>query len=171
MQLRRDHLNFVPIGQILTRYAHRVDHPVMTGLGKPVARILLDQLVIGLFMFFVARVLIETEISIAIVRLRIVLAPRSDLIGIDTNLVFFDPGPELPQFFRILIFRDPGIQPVVPVMHAADQIIIVVDMSIGHQRAAVKAAAIEHRNLLIELHHDEIDLGNQRISRLSIFEL
>ena len=110
---------------------------------------------------------IQAKIGVAIKRLRVLLRPGLDFIFIDQHLLTFKPGLKLGQLFVVAVFRNPGVEPVVPVVHAADQV-VPVDMAIGHQRAPVQTSSIEYRHLIVEPNDDQIDLANQCIRRLAI---
>lgn len=55
-------------------------------------------------------------------------------------------------------------------MHAADQI-VAIDVAIGHQGAAVRAAPIQHADGVVKAGNDQVNVRDQRIRRRSIFKL
>lgn len=69
----------------------------------------------------------------------------------------------------MLVFADAGIEPVVPEMHAANQV-VAFDESVGHQRTAVRAATVHDRHIIVHSHDDEIDGADQRMLRRTIFK-
>ena len=74
----------------------------------------------------------QAEIVVAFIRLRVSVSPGFYFIRIDQHIAVFDPGLELGQLLRIFIFRDAAIEAVIPIMDAANQIVILVNMSIRH---------------------------------------
>ena len=57
-------------------------------------------------------------------------------------------------------------------MHAANKI-FAVDVAVGQQGAAVQAATVEHRHLVLirPADHDEVDIGDEGVSRLERSQL
>ena len=163
MQLRRQHLQVVPVRKLGARNAHRVDDAVVAGLRQPLARIPLDQRVVRLLVRTVARILVQAEVLVATKRLRVLARPGVDLVGVDEHLTVLDPRRELRQRLAVLVLGDAGIEPVVPVVNATDQVVVVVDVAVGHQRAAVQAATIVNTGGVVVANHDQIDLADKRV--------
>ena len=46
--------------------------------------------------------------------------------------------------------------------------IVAVDVAIGHQRATMRAAPVQHADLIVETRHDKIDVGHERVQDLSV---
>ena len=158
VKLRRDELDVVPARQILAWHAHGHDDSVVAGLAEPVPGIALDEPHMGLFGRGVG-VGVEALIFIPIEGLRVVLPPSADLVRIDQNLAVLSPRGELGQDFFVIVFADAGIEAVVPVVDAADQV-LAVDMAVGHERAPVQAAAVEDRHVVVVAHDAEIDVAD-----------
>ena len=168
MELGGDELNVVPARQVLARHAHGHDDAVMAGLGEPVLGVALDEPDMGLLGRGVS-VGVEAEIFVAVEGLWVVLPPRSDLVRIDQDLAVLDPRRELGQDLCVIVFADARIEAVIPIVHAADQV-LAVDMAVGHERAPVQTAAVEDRHVVVVAHDAEIDLAGQRISRLAVLQ-
>ena len=168
MELRGDELDVVPARQVLARHAHGHDDAVVAGLAEAVPRIALDEPNVRLLGRRV-RVGVETEILVPPEGLRVFLLPRADLVRIDQNLAFLDPRGELGEDFFVVIFADAGIEAVIPVVHAADQV-LAVDVAVRHEGAPVQAAAVEDRHVLVVAHDAEIDVADQGIGRLAVFQ-
>jgi hypothetical protein len=171
VQLRRQKLEIIPTGQFVAWHAHRRDLAVMAGLGQTVAGILLDQAVERLLRRAMASIGIEAEIAVPVERLRVVVTPCPDLVLIDQHVAAFDPGRELLQHFRIVIFGDSGLELVIPVVDAADQIVVAIDKPVGHQCAPVQAAPVKNRDGVIKTHDHQIDIRNERIFGLTVFKV
>ena len=105
------------------------------------------------------RVGVEAEILVPLEGLRVVLPPSADLVRVDQNLAVLSPRGELGQDFFVIVFADAGIEAVVPVVDAADQV-LAVDMAVGHERAPVQAAAVEDRHVVVVAHDAEIDVAD-----------
>jgi hypothetical protein len=94
---------------------------VVPGLGKTIACVTLNEPIIRLLLSSVSSVRVLAEISAAIKGLRIFKRPFVDLIFIDENFTAFYPSTEFGKRFFIGIFRDTGIEPVIPIVNAADK--------------------------------------------------
>ena len=169
VELCGDELNVVPARQVLARHAHGDDDAVMAGLGKAVPGIALNEADMR-FLGRRVRVGVEAEIVVPLEGLRVVLLPGADLVGIDQDLAVLHPRGELGQHLRVIVLADAGIESVVPVVHAADQV-LAVDMAVGHERAPVQAAAIEDGDLVVVAHDAEVDVADQRVGRLAVRQL
>ena len=168
VKLGGEDLKVVPVGKLSSRHAHRIHRPMVAGLRQAIAGECLDLAVEGLFMLAMRRVLVEAQIGVAVIGLGIGARPVGDLVGIDEHVLALGPGLEFVQRLFVIVLRHAGIDAVVPIVHPADQIVILVHMAVGHQRAAVQAAAIEHRHLIVETHHHKVDALDQRIGRCPV---
>ena len=169
MQLSGDELQVVPVGQQAARNAHGLDDAVMSGPAQAVFRVILDQFDVR-FVLRPVNVRVETEIFVAPVGLRMGLRPIGDFVRVDPDLPVLDGGREFPERLFVVVFADAGVEAIVPVVDAADQI-VAIDMAIGQQGATVQAAAVEYRDGLVMPDDDEIDLADQRIGGLPVLEL
>ena len=113
---------------------------------------------------------IETEIVVAPVGLRVVVLPGRDLILVDHDLAVLDPALELLQHLGIGVLADAAVEPVVPAVEPADQI-VAVDMAVRHQGAAMQAAAIEHGDPVIVADDHKVDIGGERVGRGAVLEI
>ena len=138
-------------------------------LGEAVACITLDQGVVRLLGSAVTGVGVLPEVDRAVEGLRMLQAPGGHLVGIDPDLAIVDPGRELLQRFGMVIRRDATVEPVIPVVNAADEV-VAFDAAVGHQRAPVQAAAVQHRDGIVEAHDDEIDALDERVRGLPVWE-
>ena len=99
-----------------------------------------------------------------------ITGPRSDLVFVDENLAVIQPGIEFRQCLVVVVLADTAIQSVIPSMHAADQV-GAVDMTIGHECAAVRASAVKHTDGFVEAHHDQVNIGDNCVCRNAVFQL
>jgi hypothetical protein len=169
MQLRGQDLDVVPGRQLVARHAHRLHRAVVAGLGKAVACITLDQRVVRLLGGAVAGVGVLPKVDRAVEGLRMLVAPGGHFVRIDPDLAVVNPGAEFLQRFGVVVGRDAAVEPVVPVMNAANEV-VAFDAAIGHQRASVQAAAVQHRNRIVEAHDDQIDTLDECVRRLPVCE-
>ena len=86
------------------------------------------------------------------------------------DVTVLNPRVEFRQRFAVVVLADAGVEAVVPAVKAADQV-VPLDRSVGHQGAAVQAAAVEHGNLVVVADHDEIDSGHQCVGGFSVFQI
>ncbi len=130
----------------------------------------MDQARIRLLGSAVRGVGIKAEIGIAVEGLGVVFRPGVDLVGVHPDCAILKPGIELRQLLVIGILRHARVETVIPVVHAADQVATTHE-TVGHQRAAVQAAAIKNRYVLVEAHNHQIDFANERILRRAIWKI
>ena len=95
------------------------------------------------------RILVRALVRVTIVRLRMVLRPGSDLLGVDQEVAAVHPRRELVEPLGVVVARDPGVIPVVPTVQPADEV-VAVDVAVDHQRTSVQAPAVEHRVVVVE---------------------
>ena len=167
VQLGGKDLDVVPARQLVARHAHRVHHAMVAGLGKAVARIALNQRVVRLFRRAVAGVGIGTQVAVAVEGLRVGQRPGADLVGVDPHLAVVDPGRELGQHLGVVVSRDAAVEAVVPVVQAADEV-VALHMTVGQQRAAMQAAAVEHRHRSVVSDDHQIDPADHCMGRLPV---
>ncbi len=74
------------------------------------------------------------------------------------------------QRLFVFVFANAGIPTIIPAVNAADQV-LPGNLAVRQQSPAVKAAAIEYRNLAAEPHDHEVHIGDQRVGRFAVFEL
>ncbi len=115
---------------------------MVAGLAETVRRELADELDVGLICS-AGVVLVNALVRVALIRLRVLLRPGANLIFINEHLAILEPARELVQRLRVVVFADARIQPIVPVVHAADQV-VAVDEAVGHQGAAMRAPPVQH---------------------------
>ena len=170
VQLGGQELDLFPLGQLVARHAHGADPAMVTDLGQPVFGQVLDVLIVRLLRPAVV-ILVESLVGLAIVGLGIVQRPGADLVLIHPDLVAFHPGAEAVELFRGIVGADAGLVAVVPVVKATDDI-SALDAAVGHQGTAVRAAAVEHRDLLLVRPADEnqIHAGGQGIGGFQRFD-
>jgi hypothetical protein len=118
------------------------------------------------------RVLIESEIGVPIVRLGILVMPRCDFRFVNQNSVgvMVDRAAELVQNLLIVVFGNPGIQTIVPVVNAANEVVAIHE-PVRHERTAVETPSVKNRYLVIKSHHNQVDICDKRIGRLTIFKI
>ena len=139
----------------------------MTGLAQPVPGIIADQSVIGLLGRAVACIGVQAQIIVAVEGLRVIPCPGSDFIFVDKHIAIFDPGSEFRQFLIVGIFGNTEIEPVIPIVNAANQIVATYK-SVGHEGTAMQTSAIENRRFIIHAHDYKIDLADQGIFGLTV---
>ena len=115
---------------------------MVTDLAQALPSKLLDQRIVW-FLGSTVNVLIEAEIFVALVGLRVGRLPGADLFLVDPHPAVFHPSFELVQRFVVVVLADAGVDAVVPAVDTADQV-VTVDTAVRHQRTTVQAAAIEH---------------------------
>jgi hypothetical protein len=54
-------------------------------------------------------------------------------------------------------------------MHAANQV-IAVDETVGHQGAAMRTAAVQNGDTVIETHDDQVHVSDQRVRRRTVLQ-
>ncbi len=94
------------------------------------------------------RVSVGTEVGVAIVRLGVDLRPVGHFVRVDEDFIALDEGLEPGQGFVVAVLGHPGIDPVIPVMHAADQI-LAANKAVGEKGPAVKAATVENGDVTV----------------------
>ena len=169
-QLCSNQLNVVPCRQFITRHAHRIHCAMVAGLGQAIARVLLDQPVIGFLGSTMCGIGIKPEIGIAVERLRVFQRPFGNLVFIDKNIIAVNPGRKLRQSLIVGIGRHAAIQPIVPIVHPANQVVATHE-TIGHQRTAMQTTPVKDRHRIIHPDNNKIDLAGYRIGRFAVFKL
>jgi hypothetical protein len=81
--------------------------------------------------------------------------PRQDLFFVHKDGTILDPTPELLQDVVVDVRRHTGAEPVVPVVHAAHEI-VPTNESIGQHGPAMETTPIQDRHIVIVAHDDEI---------------
>ena len=114
-------------------------------------------------------VLIGTLVRITVPRLRMLDSPRGDLVGVDKQRIVLDPRGELVQPLCFVVSRHTRRIPIIPAVHAADDV-IADDGPIRHQGAPVLAAAVQDGMIVTVPHNDQIHPLHQRCSRNPITE-
>jgi hypothetical protein len=140
----------------------------MPGLAQAVLCIMLDLLDMwldGVGVHF----RVEAEIGVAPIGLRVTLLPGRDFVGVDHHLAAVNPRREFRQHFLVVVLADAAVEPVVPVVQPADQV-VAVDAAVGEQRAAVQATSVEHRHVVAVADHNEVDAADQGISRDAVLQ-
>jgi|GEM_PF-3751742 len=169
MKLRGQDLDVVPAGQLRALHSHRGRVAVVAPLFQPEARKVLDLPHLVLFRHRVGVGKLP-EIGLPVERLGMILVPRRNLIGIDDHVSVLDPMRELVESFRVVVFRDAGIDAEIPPVHTADQV-VAREMTVSHEGTPVLAAPVEHRDFILSVTgHDEIDILDESGDRLSDLE-
>ncbi len=98
--------------------------------------------------------------------------PGEDLVHVHVHGILFeiDPGFELMQTLFVVVFTHPRVVTIVPIMYTADEI-VPDDSPVSHQGAAMLTAAVKHRYLIVIANHNQVDIGDKSIPRLTIFQL
>jgi hypothetical protein len=136
---------------------------------ESVGRQLLNQTDEGFFRCSVG-VLVGTLVGLAIERLRVLTLPLRDLVLVDPDATVLDPGREAMQLLVVAVLADSGLVAVVPVVNAAVEV-RALDAPVGEQSAAMVAAPVQDRDLVIVTHHDEVDVRHESVRGLAIREL
>lgn len=92
VQLCGNDLDIVLVGQIFVWYFYGINCVVMFDFVEVVVCILLDQVIIGFFMFVMVWILIQVEILVMLVRLWIGIVLGCDFVGVDQYFIVFDLG-------------------------------------------------------------------------------
>ena len=160
----------VPARQLGQRHAHGRDFAVMPPFFQAVLRQLLNVLVVG-FLRPAVDVGVEAEVFVALVGLGKVDVPGLHLffVHVDRVVVGVDPGGEFVEGFVVAVRTDAGVVAIVPVVDAADQV-VASDGAVGEQGAAMQAAPVEDRDVVVVADDDEVYVGYQRVGGLAVFE-
>ena len=123
-ELGGEDLEVGPAGEIGERHAHRRNHPVVADLLQAVPGELLDVAVVGLLGRAVD-IGVQAQVLVAPVGLRELVVPRRHLgfVHEDRVRAGVDPRAELVQRFLGVVGADAGVEAVVPVVNAADQVV------------------------------------------------
>ena len=113
---------------------------------------------------------VEPQVGVAVEGLRVLALPCGDLGLVDPHLAVLDPGLEALEPFAGVVRADAGRHAEVPAMQPADQI-LADHASVGEQRAAMQAAAVEDRDRLVDAHDHEVDVGDEGVGGRSVLEL
>ncbi len=73
------------------------------------------------------------------------------------------------QLFLVVVRADPGVEPVVPAVDPADEV-VAGNVTVGHHRPTMETAPIEHRVLVVEAHDYKVDISDQHAHRRPIVE-
>jgi hypothetical protein len=144
---------------------------MVSNAGEAITSQRLDVRVIRLFRRTVD-VLVQAEIIVTPVRLRMCLGEGLDLGLVDSDrvIVHVDLGRETMKGLVVVVLADPGVVPIVPPVNAADEV-GTVDPAIREQRTPVVASPEHHRDLVIEADHDQIDPCDESVGRAPISEV
>jgi hypothetical protein len=95
-----------------------------------------------------------------------------NLGAIDENSVFIriQPGRELVERLVVVVLADAGVQAVVPLVDAADEV-LAVDVAVGQEGTAVQAPSVQHRDLVPVADDDEIHLADEGVRGLAVLQL
>ena len=170
-QLGGQKLDILPAGQIGEGDPHGRHSPMVSNTGEPITSQRLDVPVVRLLRRTMD-VLVQTEIVVASVRLRIRLGEGHDLGLVDPDhiLVHIDLGRETMKSLVVVVLADPGVVPIVPTVNPADEV-RTLDPAVGKQGTPVVASPEHHRDPVVEADHDQIDSCDESVSRTPIFEV
>ncbi len=115
----------------------------MACLGQAIFCILLNKPVIGFFFGPMAGVGIEAEIIIPVERLWVFLRPSGDFIFVDIDFAALHPGREFLERFRIVVLRNACVEPIVPIVNTAYEVVIVIDKTIRHESTTMEAPSVK----------------------------
>src|SRR5205823_14682588 len=73
------------------------------------------------------------------------------------------------QHLGVVVFADAGVDAIIPIVQAADEV-VPLHKAVGEQAAAVQAASEQHRHLVAIADHDQVDISDQRIGGRAIGE-
>ena len=116
------------------------------------------------------RVLIGPEVRVSVVRLRVLLRPGGDLVGVDENAPVVHPRREPVQPLLVRVRAHTGAEAVIPTVQTAHEV-VAVDVAVGHQRAAMQTSAVHHRDVIAVGHDHQVDVGDQRSGGRAILEV
>jgi hypothetical protein len=89
--------------------------------------------------------------------------PVVDELGlVQQHLAVDDVAAELVDPLGRVVGGDAGVEPVVPAVHAADEV-RALHAAVGQQRAPVRAAAFEHVHRGTAAHEHEVDAVGLRV--------
>jgi hypothetical protein len=154
VQLRGEDLQVVPLGQLVAGHAHRGDRPVRPGeavLCQPV-----DLRDVGLLRGVLVGVVEQPVVGGGDPALRAHRPVVDQLVLVQQHLAVDDVAAELVDPFGRVVRRDAGVEPVVPPVHAADQV-GAFDPAVGEQRSPVRAAPLEDVDRAAAAHEHEVD--------------
>ena len=70
----------------------------------------------------------------------------------------------------VVVFADSGIDAVVPIVNSAKKV-VAFDMPVAHQRSAMEATSVEHRDVIVVADNDEVDFARKCIGWLAVLQL
>ena len=79
---------------------------------------------------------VEALVCVPVVGLRVLHFPRSNFIGVDKDIVPFEPRTESLQPLIGIVGADTGSVAVVPVVHAANEV-LALNVAVGKQGSAM----------------------------------
>ena len=161
-------LQIIPFGQAVPGHAHRARRAVMTYLAEAVIGQHANQFDVR-FVDRSGRVLVRTLVCTPVIRLRMIYSPGGNFVFVDENLTVIQPGIEFRQRLAVVVLADATIEAVVPAVHSTYQV-RTVNMAVRHQGATMCAPTVKHADGFVVAHHDEVDIGNQRVCRNAVFQ-
>ena len=170
-ELGGQELHVAPSRELGERHAHGGHRPVMSDPVESVPGQFLNVEVEG-FLGPAVYVRIQAEVLVALVGLRMRLGKGVNLGAIDEHgvLIRIQPGRELVERLVVVVLADAGIQAVVPLMDAADEV-LAVDVAVGQEGTAVQAPSVQHRDLVPVADDDEIHLADEGVRGLAVLQL
>jgi len=170
-QLSRKYLNARPEGKLRDGYSHGRYLPMVPDLSQSVPGKFLNVCVVR-FLGPSVGILIETQVFLSLIGLRVLLEPAHYLFLIHQHRIPFavDPSSKLVEGLGVVVFAHSRVQAVIPSMHTTNQV-MAVHVPIGHEGATVEAPPIENRNLLVMADHHQVHLRHQGINGFPIPEL
>ena len=159
VELGRDELQVVPRGEPVARHAHGVHRAVVPHLLEAVDGEVLDERDVRLLHRAVGRVGVVAVVRVPPEGLGVVVVPGRHLGLVHEDLVVLHPGREALQPLLVLVLAHAGVDAEVPVVDAADEA-VALDGAVGEEGAPVQAAAVEHRDVVVPAHDDEVDVGH-----------
>ena len=160
VQLRGEDLQVVPLRELVAGHTHGGDGAVRAGqpvLGQPV-----DLRDVRLLRAVLVRVVEQPVVGGRDAPFRPHRAVLDELVLVQQHLAVDDVAAEFVDPLGRVVGGDAGVEPVVPAVHAADQV-GALDPAVGQQRAPVRAAALEHVHRGTAAYEHEVDAVGLRV--------
>ena len=141
----------------------------MPGAGQAMCGHLMDGVDVR-FLGGVVGVVVVPLIHVRVVGLGVAEEVADHLVAIDHQVVAHQPTGELGEHLGVVVRTDAGIDPVVPAVQSAQEV-VAFHGSIGEQRPPMKAASVEDRVRVAPSDDDQVDTFHLGACRFAVRDL